>query len=377
MVAYSCALGITKYHFREACNTVGTILARKRSDGTTAYMGKVVLKRDGTIIHKESKTFDRRAAAVVWLAKRETEIREKGPVKPTSSVTVAKAIDTYIADSRKKLGRTKTQVLKSIKEYEFAKLACAAVTSQEIVKFAQELALDKQPTTVSNYLSHLGSVFAVAGPAWNIPLDTEAMRSARVVLARLGIVGRSNRRDKRPALDELDRLMTHFAGRKAEAIPMAKIVAFALFSTRRQEEITRIKWTDLDEKHSRVLVRDMKDPSEKSGNDVWCDLPEPALRIIQSMPRTGERIFPYKPDSIAFAFRDARDLLQIHDLRFHDLRHEGISRLFEMGLNIPHVATVSGHRSWQNLKRYTHIRQSGDKYEGWKWLDAVTQPLQP
>lgn len=79
----------------------------------------------------------------------------------------------------------------------------------------------------------------------------------------------------------------------------------------------------------------------------------------------------------AFAFRDARDLLEIDDLRFHDLRHEGISRLFEMGLNIPHVATVSGHRSWQNLKRYTHIRQSGDKYEGWKWLDAVTQPLQP
>lgn len=82
-------------------------------------------------------------------------------------------------------------------------------------------------------------------------------------------------------------------------------------------------------------------------------------------------------DSIAFAFRDARGLLQIDDLRFHDLRHEGISRLFEIGLNIPHVATVSGHRSWQNLKRYTHIRQSGDKYEGWKWLDAVTQPLRP
>lgn len=356
---------------------MGTIVARKRQNGSTGYTAQILLKKSGEIIHREAKTFDRRAAAVAWLAKRETEIREKGPVKPTSSVTVAKAIDTYIADSRKKLGRTKTQVLKSIKEYQFANLRCEEATSQEIVRFAQELAVDREPTTVSNYLSHLGSVFTIAGPAWDIPLDPEAMRSARIVLAKLGVIGRSNRRDRRPTLDELNRIMTHFAGRKADAVPMTRVVAFALFSTRRQEEITRIRWTDLDEKHSRVLVRDMKDPSEKSGNDVWCDLPEPALRIIQAMPRTGERIFPYKPDTIAFAFRDARDLLKIDDLRFHDLRHEGISRLFEMGLNIPHVATVSGHRSWQNLKRYTHIRQSGDKYEGWQWLDAVTRPLQP
>ena len=58
--------------------------------------------------------------------------------------------------------------------------------------------------------------------------------------------------------------------------------------------------------------------------------------------------------------------LGVHDLHFHDLRHEGISRLFEMGCNIPQVACVSGHRSWQSLKRYTHIRQRGDKYAGWK-----------
>jgi len=59
--------------------------------------------------------------------------------------------------------------------------------------------------------------------------------------------------------------------------------------------------------------------------------------------------------------------LEIEDLRFHDLRHEGISRLFEMGWTIPQVATVSGHRSWKILKRYSHLRQSGDKYANWKW----------
>jgi integrase len=79
------------------------------------------------------------------------------------------------------------------------------------------------------------------------------------------------------------------------------------------------------------------------------------------------RIFPYSTDAIGAAFTRACRILGIEDLRFHDLRHEGISRLFEMGKTIPQAAAVSGHRSWTNLKRYTHIRQSRDKYQNWKW----------
>lgn len=56
----------------------------------------------------------------------------------------------------------------------------------------------------------------------------------------------------------------------------------------------------------------------------------------------------------------------------HHLRHDGVSRLFEICLNIPRVASVSGHRSWSSLKRYTHLRQTGDKYAGWSWLETVT-----
>ena len=44
------------------------------------------------------------------------------------------------------------------------------------------------------------------------------------------------------------------------------------------------------------------------------------------------------------------------DLRFHDLRHEAISRFFELGLNIPEVAVISGHKDPRMLFRYTHLR---------------------
>ena len=105
------------------------------------------------------------------------------------------------------------------------------------------------PQTVANHLSHLAAVFAVARPAWGYPLDQTAMKDAFVVAKRLGIASKSRERDRRPTLDELDKVMEHFGERlkrRPSSIPMQKVMGFAIFSTRRLEEITRILWKDLD-----------------------------------------------------------------------------------------------------------------------------------
>lgn len=356
---------------------MGTIVARKRKDGSTGYHAQVVIKRGGAIVHRETRTFDRRQAASAWLERRETELSKPGGLERAKGEDpkLAAVIDRYVDESLKAIGRTKAQVLKAIKGYDIAEMRCSQVTSADIVSLARALAQKVQPQTVANYLSHLGAVFAIARPAWGYPLDQQAMKDAFVVAKRLGLTTKSRERDRRPTLGELDKLMTHFGERQKRrpaSAPMQKIIAFAVFSTRRLEEITRIDWPGLDEKGSRVLVRDMKNPGEKIGNNVWCDLPEPALRIARSMPGSTNEIFPYGADAIGAAFTRACQLLGIDDLHFHDLRHDGVSRLFEMGLNIPRVAAVSGHRSWSSLKRYTHLREVADKYAEWKWLDVVT-----
>lgn len=168
--------------------------------------------------------------------------------------------------------------------------------------------------------------------------------------------------------------MRHFADRsirRPSSVPIDRVIAFAIFSTRRQEEIARITWSDYDKEGHRVLLRDMKNPGEKIGNNVWCDLPERAVAIIQAMPRNDDRIFPYSTDATSAAVTRGPRLLGIDDLRFNDPRHDGVSRLFEIGWNIPEVATVSGHRSRVSLKRRTHLRQTGDPYEKWAWLESV------
>lgn len=190
------------------------------------------------------------------------------------------------------------------------------------------------------------------------------------------MASKSRERKRRPTLAELDKLLKHFfemQQRRPHSICMPKVIAFGIFSTRRQEEITRIKWTDLDPKAKTVIVRDMKHPGQKIGNDVECHLPDEAWRILQSMPRTTDYIFPYAADSISAAFTRACAFLEIENLHFHDLRHDGVSRLFEMGWDIPQVSRVSGHRDWNSLRRYTHLKGRGDPYKGWKWLKPIIQ----
>jgi integrase len=112
----------------------------------------------------------------------------------------------------------------------------------------------------------------------------------------------------------------------------------------------------------------MKHPGDKIGNNVWCNLTTEAIAFIKAQPKTGERIFPYSTESISAAFTRACKTLGIKGLHFHDLRHEGASWLFEKGgLDIPQVSLITGHRGWSSLQRYSHIRQTGDKYENWKW----------
>ena len=351
------------------------IVPRKRRDGSTGYTAQVVLKRGGKVVYREAQTFDRRQAANAWAVRREDELSKPGAIERQRQAgndpKLGDVIDRYIAESEREIGRTKAQVLRTIKDHDIADMRCSHITSADLVAFVKSRPAG--PATRQNYLSHLGAVFATARPAWGYPLDQQTVKDTFVVTRRLGATAKARSRDRRPTLAELDQLMEHFGevqARRPGSLPMERIIPFAIFSTRRQEEITRILWSDYEKAHgnqpARILVRDMKNPGEKIGNHVWCDLPPEAAAIIEAMPKKDDRIFPFTVDAISAAFTRACHVLGIADLHFHDLRHEGVSRLFEMGRTIPQAASVSGHRSWQSLKRYSHIRAIGDKFAGWR-----------
>lgn len=137
---------------------------------------------------------------------------------------------------------------------------------------------------------------------------------------------------------------------------MRDLFWFAIHSARRQAEICRLAWADNDVATRTGLVRDAKHPTAKEGNHRRFKYTADAWAIARRQPRISEFVFPHEPRSGGAAFTRACKLLAIHDLRFHDLRHEATSRLFEAGYQIHEVAQFTLHDSWNELKRYANIR---------------------
>ncbi|WP_315807521.1 tyrosine-type recombinase/integrase [Pseudomonas sp. C9-3] len=361
---------------------MGTITQRKNKSGEIKYTTQIRLRRGGKIVYQETRSFDRKAAASAWLKLRETELAVPGALDRANrkGAILREIINRYLTEYEiiRPLGRTKRLALNAIAKSWLGDLKDTEITSQRVVEFGQwRMTPDGggvQAQTVGNDLAHLGSALSVARPAWGHEIDSHAIPDARRVLRSLGMVSKSKERTRRPTLDELDKMLSHFAEmqvRRPYTINMLKLTGFAIFSTRREEEICRIRWEDYEPKAQRVLVRDMKNPGQKIGNDVWCHLPPEAILIIESMPRDCAEIFPYTAKSVGSLWNLTCKVAGVQGLTFHDLRHEGISRLFELSWDIPRVASTSGHRSWASLRRYTHLQRVGDRFEGWPWLERI------
>ncbi len=259
--------------------------------------------------------------------------------------------------------RSKDATLQALKA-KLGGLRLDELTRERFIQFGRDRARrGAGPVTVNIDFSYIRLVIAHAAAVRGVAISPEPVELARIALKRLGIIGKSRARERRPAANELERLIGYLDANPRQLIPMGRIVRFAVATAMRQDEITRIRWADIDAEGRTVVVRDRKDPRDKAGNDQKTPLLDAtgfdAWSLIEEQRAAvgrDERVFPYNPRSIGAAFRRACRELAIDDLHFHDLRHEAASRLFEAGLSIEQVALVTGHKDWKMLKRYTHLR---------------------
>lgn len=130
----------------------------------------------------------------------------------------------------------------------------------------------------------------------------------------------------------------------------------------RQAEICRLEIDDIDRAAKTVVIRDRKDPKNKQGNDQTVPLLAAAWAIVEPLiqDRDSGYLFPYQADSVSTAFTRGCKAVEppIVDLHFHDLRHRATASFFRMGLDIPRVALLTGHKTWAMLRRYTKIAAS-------------------
>jgi integrase len=338
----------------------------QRGDG---WLAQVRLKEAGRIVFSESKTFPTRALAESWAQRLEAKVRKDGPAATAGSrMTVGDLINRHLEYQRKlrPLGRS-TIANHEYMAHQFRGVMLGELRAKHLVDFAVRRRGDDgaAPATVLSNLSVLSAAVHAAPFAHGIQVDPTEVDLAMRRLREDGLAAKSREVIRVVSEAEEKALLEQFERRNGHhqtSINMVHVYRMAIALPRRAGELTRMRWADIDMKKRTIVIRDVKHPKRKIGNDQVVPLLGEAWTLLEQIPKLDERIFPHDTDSVCAAFERTRDRIAasglpgIADLRFHDLRHTGITRLFQRGLSIQEVALVSGHTQWAQLKRYTHLQ---------------------
>lgn len=306
------------------------------------------------------KTFQTKSAARTWATRIEAELDQAstGSRLPLKGWAMASLIDRYIEDVKenKHWGAGKDSAFNVLKRH-LGERPATSFGVDMLLSYANVRRREGvTDSTIASDISYLSSVVKYARNSLRLDLPEDAIKEARNALADSGLLSMSEERDRRPTEGELALLHAYF-DRSWSKIPMADIIDFAIHSGMRRGEIARILWDDLDTEKRTVLIRDRKHPQKKLGNHQTVPLLNESFDIVMRQKRTDDpRIFPFSAQVISDTFIRACKSKGVKDLRLHDLRHHALSILFEQGYQIQEVALISGHRSWDMLRRYTNIK---------------------
>lgn len=129
-------------------------------------------------------------------------------------------------------------------------------------------------------------------------------------------------------------------------------VELALETGMRRGDLLRARWTDVS-----FETRTLHIPVTKNGYARTIPLTGRAVELLTELKcetASSGNVLQLTENMVKMAWERMVSRARLVDLRFHDLRHEAISRFFEKGLSVPEVALINGHRDARMLFRYTH-----------------------
>jgi len=309
-----------------------------------------------------SRTFDTKADAEAWAKVTESEM-VRGifvSLKEAENTTLSEALDRYereIVVDKKGAVQEKSRI-RIWKSSPLSKRFLASIQGKDIAEYRDRRLKEVAPNTVRLELALLSHLFTIAVKEWGLSGLANPVQQIRKPKAPEG-------RDRRLQSGELDRILAASGSAILEGISR-----LALETAMRQEELAGMTWDLVDLKKKTLVLLDTK-----NGTRRVVPLSTEAVRILSGLPRRIDgNVWGITPHAISVAWRRAvararsayekdckekgtkPDPAFLADLTFHDLRHEATSRFFEKGLNPMQVAAITGHKTLQMLKRYTHLK---------------------
>ena len=125
-------------------------------------------------------------------------------------------------------------------------------------------------------------------------------------------------------------------------------IQLALYTAMRRSELLQLHWLDIDLEAQLATLHETK-----NGHAQTIPLTRDAIKVLATLPRQGQSVLPMTELALRQSWERLVKRAGVNGFRFHDFRHEAISRFFEMGLSVPEVALISSHRDARMLFRYT------------------------
>ena len=298
---------------------------------------------------------------------------------PVRDMTFGEALKKYaetVSVKKKGVAQEQTKIGKWMR-YPLAARPLKDLDSADFAAWRDDrLAENVAPATIRNYLAIVSHLFNIARREWRIKLENPIADVAKPTV--------NNERTRRLSHEEEAYLLHAInnpgvgAGNRRNKY-VAPIVLFALETAMRQEEILLLEWQnvklDLKERRGTAWL-----PTTKNSDAATIPLSSRAVEILESVQGMQIRkirgsVFPTTASGLKHSWsraiqrakknygadcqRDGKDPDKdfLDDLRFHDLRHEATSRLFESGkLELMEVAAITRHKDLRMLKRYSHFR---------------------
>lgn len=298
---------------------------------------------------RTSKVFDSLGEAQIWrdlqLAATALDVDEKrifqsrANKRDAISFSVLQALKKYekeITPHKKGADVELTRIGKA-KRTKLADMSLYLVQPHHVEEFMAEIG--GSSNNQRKYVSLISHLYKVAKTVWKKEVENPV--TGKIVLPSNG-----RPRKRRLVGNEGAKLLKHLTGEAAV------LFSVALETGMRRGELLKLAWKNINtEKQVAHLI------DTKNGEDRFVPLSTTAIKSLQSLPRGvgNTPVFKITPSVLRREWEEARLAAGVPDLRWHDLRHEGTSRLFEKGLNVLEASSVTGHKTLSMLQTYTHL----------------------
>jgi len=293
-----------------------------------------------------TRTFATKTAAQRWATLIEAEMERGVFVSRTEAenTTLNEVFDRYAGEvlPTKRSQAPELSRIRTLREH-LGRFHLASLNSTRISEFRDLRATQVGAQTVIHEINLLNRVLKTATMDWGIALPAGLPTS----LVRKPT--RPRGRERRISDDEVERIIEH-----SESPHIRDAITLAIETALRRRELCELRWENIDLAKRTAYV---SEEASKTGVARRIPLSTLAVAALKNMPRNlSGKVFDFAPDSISQTFERACRRAKVADVRWHDLRHEATSRLFERNLNVMEVASITGHKTLDMLKRYTHLR---------------------